>query len=346
MEYILFGILIILIFGGFWLILRSLKGKNESKIDLVALKERIETSNSIWTEQFKGIREEITKSRREELDIRDKSTKDIHTQVEKFIEGFSQMGGALKQIQEEVKEVSSFQNIFRSPKLTGQWGEASLEYLLSQYFPRQDSYELQYPFPSGEKVDAILKLPNGRVLPIDSKFPQDIFNQFIKAPDNSIEKEEARKLLILRIKKDIDDISTKYILPNEGTVDLAMMYIPAESLYYEIVTKEDLNSYAWKKKITLASPNTFILNLAIIQHWFKDADIGKKTDLILKKLQRVTIDGTKLSESFQKLGAHLSNAKNSFEDSEKRLNFLTDRVNDVSNLLEENEEAKKLPEKV
>ena len=177
---------------------------------------------------------------------------------------------------------------------------------------------------------------NGRILPIDSKFPQDNFNQFINAIE-SAHKEEARKSLVARIKQDITDIAAKYILPNENTVDFAMMYIPAESLYYEIVTKEDLTSYAWNKKVFLTSPNTFILTLGVIQHWFKDVDITKKTGEILKKLQRIAIDGEKLSDSFRKLGSHLSNAKNSYEDTEKRIDMLVDRVSNVGNLIDVDE---------
>lgn len=333
-----------LIFGaalGGFIFFMARSRKPETQEEIVKLSERMETANKIWSEQFKEVRNEIGKARREELELRDRSNKDIHHQMEKFITGIVQMKDVLNQVQGEVKEVSSFQNIFKSPKLTGQWGEASLDYMLSQYFPRRDAYQLQYQFSSGEAVDAILKLPNGRILPIDSKFPQDNFNQFIGAATPEA-KEETRKNLIARIKKDVDDISSKYILPNENTVDFAMMYIPAESLYYEVVTREDLATYAWNKKVILASPNTFILTVGVIQHWFKDADIGKRTGEILKKLQRVAIDGEKLDDSFRKLGSHLSNAQGAYSDSEKRLGLLVERVSNVGNLIGEEDGAKEL----
>lgn len=318
--------------GGFIFYLVKNK-KADSGEEMGKLGERIETANKIFADQFRQIREEISHSHHKELELRDKSSKDMRDQMEKFVGGFAQMKEVLSQVQSQVKEVSSFQTIFKSPKLTGQWGEASLDYMLSLYFPRRDAYELQYQFSSGEAADAILRLPNGRILPIDSKFPQDNFNQFINAIDVSL-KEEARKSLVNRIKQDVSDIATKYILPNENTVDFAMMYIPAESLYYEIVTKEDLTSFAWNKKVFLTSPNTFILTLGVIQHWFKDTDITKKTGEILKKLQRVAIDGEKLSDSFRKLGVHISSAKNSYEDAEKRVAMLVDRVNNVGNLID------------
>lgn len=321
--------------GGF--IFYFLKNKKtNSGEEMGKLGERIETANKIFADQFRQIREEISHSHHKELELRDKSSKDMRDQMEKFVGGFAQMKEVLSQVQSQVKEVSSFQTIFKSPKLTGQWGEASLDYMLSLYFPRRDAYELQYQFSSGEAADAVLKLPNGRMLPIDSKFPQDNFNQFINAADNSL-KEEARKSLVNRIKQDVSDIASKYILPNENTVDFAMMYIPAESLYYEVVTKEDLTSFAWNKKVFLTSPNTFILTLGVIQHWFKDTDITKKTGEILKKLQRIAIDGEKLSDSFRKLGSHISSAKSSYDDAEKRVGMLVDRVNNVGNLIDVDE---------
>ena len=332
---ILFLITMGAVLGGF--IFYFLKNKKmNSGEEIGKLGERLETANKIFAEEFRQIREEISQSHHKELELRDRSSKDIHDQMEKFIGGFSQMKEVLGQVQSQVKEVSSFQTIFKSPKLTGQWGEASLDYMLSLYFPRRDAYELQYQFSSGEAADAVLKLPNGRILPIDSKFPQDNFNQFINAIEVS-QKEEARKALVARIKQDITDIAAKYILPNENTVDFAMMYIPAESLYYEVVTKEDLTSFAWNKKVFLTSPNTFILTLGVIQHWFKDTDITKKTGEILKKLQRIAIDGEKLSESFRKLGSHISSAKSSYDDAEKRIGMLVERVNNVGNLIDVDE---------
>ncbi|MDO8676088.1 MAG: DNA recombination protein RmuC [Candidatus Azambacteria bacterium] len=329
---ILLSTIIGAVLGGFIFYLFKNKKTNSGE-EIGKLGERLETANKIFADQFRQIREEISGSHHKELELRDKSSKDIRDQMEKFTGGFAQMTEMFGQVQSQIKEVSSFQTIFKSPKLTGQWGEASLDYMLSLYFPRRDAYELQYQFSSGEAADAILRLPNGRILPIDSKFPQDNFNQFINAVDVSL-KEEARKSLVNRIKKDISDIATKYILPNENTMDFAMMYIPAESLYYEIVTKEDLTSFAWNKKVFLTSPNTFILTLGVIQHWFKDTDITKKTSEILKKLQRIAIDGEKLGESFRKLGSHISSTKSSYDDAEKRIGMLVDRVNNVGNLID------------
>jgi DNA recombination protein RmuC len=309
--------------------------------EISKLTAQLETSNKIWEGQFKNLRDELSQSRKDESASRDTSAKNLVDQMEKFAGKFGEMKTELEGIEKDVKDVSSFQTIFKSPKLTGEWGEKSLDYLLGQYFPRKDSFESQHLFSSGEKVDFALKLPDGRILPIDSKYPQDIFRQFISAGDQ--DKENIRKNLVAKIKKDIDDIATKYILPNEGTADLAIMYIPAESLYYEIVSKEDLSSDAWKKRVVIASPNNLILILQIILYWFKKADISKRADDILKKLQRIKKDGDALTDSFRKLGGHLSDAKGMWEDTDKRLVLLVGRVDDATELFEEESENKDLP---
>jgi len=336
MDIVLFALIVIMLAAIAYRLWKPPTQTNVLDPEIVKLGERFETTNRIWDEQVKGLREEIrnqiSESRKEEAVSRENSTKNLLSQIQDFTGKFGEMKAELEDVNKGVKEVNSFQTIFKNPKLTGEWGEAALGYLLSQYFPRKDSYESQHQFPSGEKVDFALTLPNGRILPIDSKYPQDIFTQFIKAVDPE-ERDTLRKALVARVKKDIDDIASKYILPNENTVDFAIMYIPAESLYYEIVSKEDLNTYAWNKKVVLASPNNFILTIGIILHWFKDADIGKKTDVILKKLQRVAIDGEKLADSFRKLGSHLLNAKGAYDDSEKRLAFLVERVQDATGLI-------------
>lgn len=256
------------------------------------------------------------------------TSKEMHQQISSFTKEATQIKEELKQVQERVKDVSSFQEIFKSPTLRGQWGEASLEHILSQHFP-PELYKKQHLFSSGEQVDAILKLPNGRILPIDAKFPSENFEKMIHAVSET-EKVFYKKNFLEDVKFKINDISQKYILPSEGTVDFALMYIPAEAIYYEIINnigKEvDLASFAWSKKIILTSPNTIYLALRTIEHWFRDTQISKQTQEILKKLGKIHQDARKLVDDFRKLGSHLANAKSAFDSSEKRLFILDERV--------------------
>jgi len=252
----------------------------------------------------------------------------MHNQIRSFTEEATKIKDEIKQVQEAVKDVSSFQEIFKSPKLRGEWGEASLEHILSQHFP-SELYKIQYLFSSGEQVDAVLKLPNGKILPIDAKFPIENFDKMINALSET-EKNFFKKNFLEDVKNRVNEVAQKYILPSEGTTDFALIYIPAEAVYYEIINnicwEMDIAAFAWSKKIILTSPNTIYLTLRTIEHWFRDTQISRQTQEILKKLAKIRQDSEKLMEDFRKLGSHLRNATSAYSDSEKRLTLLDERV--------------------
>lgn len=295
------------------------QGKNKKPEETLVLHQRLDSLSQLINDQLKESRESTQKA-----------TLAVHQQVQGFTQGMTQLQEVVKQVHESVKGVSSFQDIFKSPKLRGIWGEASLEGALNQYFPRE-RYEMQHYFKSGEAVDAIIKLPNNIILPVDSKFNWENFEKMVNA-ETEMNKDMYRKQFLSDVKKKVDEISSKYILPSEGTTDFALMYIPAETVYYEVINnvkEADIPAYARSKKVVLVSPNTFMLSISSISHWFRDVQITKQTQEIIKRLGRIVTDSTKLSENFSRLGKHLSNAQSSFEDSEKRLSLMTDRISNV-----------------
>lgn len=266
----------------------------------------------------------------------ERSVGSVFSQVQSFTQGMTELRGEMSRMQDQVKQVVSFQDIFRSPKLRGNWGEYSLESALSQYFAGA-SWKMQHMFTSGEVVDAILNLPNGLILPIDSKFNWENFQKMVQA-DNDIAKDGFRKQFLSDVKKKIDEIATKYLLPGEGTTDFALMYVPAEAVYYEVINslgEVDVADYARRKKVILCSPNTFYLTVTAVQHWFRDTQFSKQTQQIMKKLATVITDAGKLSEDFRKLGDHLSDASSAYERSEKKLGHLVERTQKVIELSEE-----------
>ncbi|MEK7124951.1 MAG: DNA recombination protein RmuC [Patescibacteria group bacterium] len=299
----------------------------------VVLHQRFDALSQLLNDQLKASREST-----------ERATLSVHQQVQGFTKGMTELQEGLKNMHESVKGVSSFQDLFRNPKLRGQWGEMSLEASLAQYFPR-DKYTIQHYFRSGEAVDAALKLPNDILLPIDSKFNWDNFQKMVNA-DNDIHRDSFRKLFLSDVKKKVDEIATKYILPSEGTTDFALMFVPAETVYYEMINNikdVDIPEYARRKKVMLVSPNTFALSVSAIHHWYKDVQINKEAQSILKKLERVVADSGKLSEDFRKLGNHLSNAKSSYDESEKRLGLMVDRVKNVVEIGERGTKEIELP---
>ncbi|MCX5751700.1 MAG: DNA recombination protein RmuC [Candidatus Saganbacteria bacterium] len=228
-----------------------------------------------------------------------------------------------KQVQEVGKDIASLSEILRAPKLRGGMGELFLGDLLNQVLPPA-TFELQYRFKSREIVDAVIKLGKNLV-PVDSKFPLENFRKYIEA-ESETEKIRLKKEFIRDVKKHIDAIAGKYILQDEGTFGFALMYIPAENVYYETIIKDEnldegkgIFTYAIEKKVLPVSPNSFYAYLQTILLGLRGMQVEEKAEEILKNLSRLGGDFGKVSEDFEKMGTHLKNLNASYENTEKRL---------------------------
>ena len=317
---IIIGLLVVLA-GVMFYVIRLLRAPKEQQPD---------QSTLLLGQRLEALSQQVSQQLERSRQASERSTGTVSSQVADFTKGMEQLRGEVARVQEQVKQVVSFQDIFRSPKLRGNWGEYSLESALGQYFP-SGSWHMQHQFSSGDMVDAVLQLPNGLVLPIDSKFNWENFQKMVQA-DNDIATEGFRKQFLSDVKKKVDEIAAKYLLPGEGTTDFALMYVPAEAVYYEVINnigEADVAEYARKKKVILCSPNTFYLTVTAVQHWFRDAQFSQQTQVIMKRLATVMKDADKLSDDFRKLGGHLSDASSAYERSEKKLGHLVDRTQKV-----------------
>jgi len=231
-----------------------------------------------------------------------------------------------KQIVDISRDISSLQELLRAPKFRGQMGETLLGNLLSQVLP-QDHFALQHRFKSGEAVDAVIKLGE-RLVPIDAKFSLENFQKMLETQDEQ-EKNSFRKRFIQDVKNRVDEVAQKYILPSENTYDFSLMYIPAENVYYEVIIKEDLFTYFMSKKVIPVSPNTFYAYLQVICLGLKGLKIEENATIILKGLSTLGIEINKFKDDFETLGGHLSNAKTKYDDSQKKLERFSDRLNNI-----------------
>lgn len=211
--------------------------------------------------------------------------------------------GTMSEIGRSLKDVQDF---LKSPKLRGNIGEQVMHDLLSQHFPQQ-YFEIQYKFKNGQIVDAMLKTDQG-FIGIDSKFPLENFSRTMKATT-----EEDRETFLHEFKKDvkkhITDIAKKYILPEEGTVDFALMYVPSEAVYYEIIRDEtDLNQFAQEKKVLLVSPNSFFYFLKVLMIGLAGKKMEENARRIFQVLQASQKDMTRFGDDLSVLARHLKNA--------------------------------------
>jgi DNA recombination protein RmuC len=256
-------------------------------------------------------------------------------------QNLGEMEKATQQVFEVGKDIASLQEILRAPKLRGNLGELFLGELLSQVLP-PTQYTLQYRFRSNEVVDAVIRLGPGLV-PVDAKFPLENLKKMIEATSSDDKKAHRRKFRA-DVKKHIDQIAAKYILPDEGTYDFALMYIPAENVYYETIIKDEtfgeedaLCNYALAKRIVPVSPNSFYAYLQVIVLGFKGLRIEKSAQEIHQRLQQLGGDFHRFKEDFDVFGRHLSNTKGKYDEASKKLDRL-------GNLLRTVDEERSKPE--
>lgn len=212
--------------------------------------------------------------------------------------------GEMSEIGRGMRELQQF---LQSPKLRGNIGEQVMKDLITQMFPKS-SFNLQYSFKSGEKVDAAIKTAAG-ILPIDSKFPMENFQAMNKTNDPK-EKEAFQRSFSRDIKKHITDISRKYILPEEGTMDFALMYVPSESVYYEVVNNQELITHAQSARVYPVSPTTLYAHLQTILLSFEGQKIESRAKEVFTLLRAIQKDYEKVETNLSTLQKHLNNAYN------------------------------------
>lgn len=247
-----------------------------------------------------------------------------------------ELGRATQEIKELGQSVSKLEEMLRAPKLRGGLGELLLEDLLKQVLPA-GAYDTQYTFRNGQTVDAVIHTAGGKV-PVDSKFPLENFRKMVDAKSDQ-EKKTAYRAFVSDVKKHVDAIAEKYIVPDEGTFDFALMYIPAENIYYETIIKDEsfgeengLYAYATKEHVVPVSPNSFYAHLRVIALGLKGLQIERSAKEIIQNLSRLSTELQKFTDVFTTLGSHLNNAKNKFDEADKKLSAFTERLKNVQSL--------------
>jgi len=242
----------------------------------------------------------------------------------------------LGQMSQIGQNLQSFQEFLKSPKLRGGLGEQGLYDMLSQAFPKE-LYQVQYKFRNGQTVDAAIKIEAG-IVPVDAKFPLENFNRILNAKTDD-EKNDARRKFRSDFRVHVNAIGKKYIVQDEGTVDFAIMYIPSETLYYELISNEqDLHDYAIKAKVIPASPNTFFYYMRTIMLGLQGKRISEMSKQILGTLKIIQTETRKFGDNLGVLNRHVSNAKSTMERVDSDFSRLSNKIEQVSQLETEQKE--------
>jgi DNA recombination protein RmuC len=358
--YLLLGAIIVIVLGLFFFldhrwrkVLEEAKKDQSSQSMWVMIQQQMEQLRgqmsdglnkniSLLTEQLRVINEQVN----QQLQLVNQQLQQSSGQIGQRLDSAAKVIGEVRenigrlskvsdQIYEVGKNIATLQEILRPPKLRGGLGEQFLGELLSQILP-PEFFTLQYSFSSGERVDAVVKLGQ-KLVPIDSKFPLDNFRRMIECKTDD-ERKACQKLFYRDVKKHIDEIAGKYIVPEEGTYDFALLYIPAENIYYETITKDEsfgeekgILNYALKKKVIPVSPNSFYAYLQVIILGLKGLKIEEHAHEIQALLVGLIKEMRDFQEDFRIVGKHITDARNRFEEARSRLEKFSFKLEQIEN---------------
>ncbi len=266
-------------------------------------------------------------------EAQDRSAHLMHNRIDTATKVVADVQGKLLQLEEANKrifdlgkDINNLQKILQTPKLRGTMGEIWLAELIGQIIPAE-RFKLQYSFKSGECCDAVILLRDGLLLPIDAKFSLENFVKMMDAPEE--QKLVHKRQFTQDMKKRIDEIAKKYILPQENTLDFAFMYVPAENVYYQAFIQEEetmqLLAYAFSKHIIPVSPSSFYAYLQVILFGLRGLEIEKSAKVIQKNLAGLQGEFGKFRETYEKVGTHLRHAQQSYEFTDKKLGTIENK---------------------
>ena len=324
-------------------------GLNQQVMDMKNQLQEMKTAQLQGQNQALGRQSELLqqaqKSMSEQLDAITRTVNDNLARTQGNITTqLSQTGSVVNEIQKKLgaleestrqmkdigKDIASLQDILRAPKLRGNLGEFLLEDLLQQVFPA-GNYTMKYSFSNNVQVDAVIKL-GAWISTVDAKFPLEAFLRLLAAADEEGRK-KSKKEFIKSVKLRIDEIADKYIRPDEGTFDFALMYIPAENVFYETMISDSLTdknyeifNYAMARHVIPVSPNSFYAYLMAIAFGLKGLKIEQQTKEILKNLGRVQDSFVHFYADFSLLGKHIGNAGSKYDETARKADKFHERL--------------------
>jgi DNA recombination protein RmuC len=315
-------VLIVMVAGfGILFYLQTRKKKEEPEKENEALKVMMEWMKEIKHETVSSKQrtedniKELNKAVNERLDNAGR----VIAQLTKELGGVSQIGPDLRRLSETLA----------SPKMRGNFGEEVLENMLNQAFPKE-FVSYQHRFKNGEIVDAALQIGD-LTLAIDSKFSMENFRLYKEAKTDEAA-ENLKKAFLKDVKKRIDEIHKKYILPQEGTYDFALMFIPSEGIYMEVAEDLPTCSYARDKKVVLVGPNSLYLTLQTFLVSLRGQQINKAAQKVLAAISGIKQEGEKFGRVLDILANHVKNTNNTMGSALDGYSKLKSQITNASNL--------------
>lgn len=352
MEYVVIGLLVVILI---LVVISITKGGNEAniterlgKLEVSMMKELGDLKSSL-NEDFNRLSERqdqrlilMNEKVNERLDQNFEKTNKTFSNV---LERLSKIDEAQKKIDSLSSDIVSLQGILTDKKTRGIFGEVNLKHILSSVFgEKNDSiYRLQYSLPNGTIADSILFAPEPLgTIAIDSKFPLENYRNMVDKNISRVEREKYEKLFKADVKKHIDAISSKYIIPGV-TSDQAIMFLPAEAIFAEInAYHSDIIDYAYKKRVWITSPTTLISTLTVIQMLLKNIERDKYTSVIHEELNKLGVEFGRYKDRWDKLSRSIETVSRDVNDIHTTTEKITKRFNSISRVELDKEKLEEL----
>ncbi len=324
---ILAGLILVVLVGGFAIILNLLRKNTEKPEDgtgMVLLQQQLQKLSEVVDSKLGEGNKQVVDSLRAQFTQSQQLVKNIEERVSSQLlevaKGVSRNEESTRQVVTIAEQLRNLEKVLKNQKQRGNLGEASLELILSNVLPGQ--YVSQYMFKNGDKVDFVITTRDG-IVPVDAKFPLDNYIRLIDEVDEQ-RRDQYRKAFKLDVKTQVDQTS-KYIRPEEGTIPFALMFIPAEGLFSDLLNNEvgvgvnaqDLFEYARKKNVFITSPTTFLVYLQTILFGNQRAKIQETAKDIIKNVAELGKHLKAYEAHHNSLGKSLSAAVGHFESSGK-----------------------------
>lgn len=323
MEYIIIGLLIVLIIAVVTLLWQLSALKNRSAVDL--LKTDVVELGRTVNQLSNSVSEKLERSSVHMQTSVQKQLSESSRLVADVTQRLAKLDDTNRRVVDVATELKTLQNVLANPKQRGVFGEFYLESVLDNVLP-PSQYQMQYGFKDGVIVDAAVFLDKGKVLPVDSKFSLENYNRMVEA-----ENKAEREVLLGKVKNDLKgriDETAKYIRPDEGTMDFAFMFIPSESLYYDLLinnvgaggSSRDLIEYAFRdKRVIIVSPTSFLAYLQTVLQGLRSLQIEEQARDIQVRVGLLGVHIKKFDELLSKMGKSLSTTVNHYNNSYKEL---------------------------
>jgi len=305
------------------------------------LQELARTVDERMGETNKVVQESQREQFRESQKLVQDINKEVNEQLRNVVKGVTEVSESSKQVFTVAEQLQSLEKVLKHQKQRGNLGEASLQLVLENMLP-PDAFRLQYQFPDGDVVDAVILTKDG-FIPVDAKFSLDNYRRLVDESDEErvaeLEKEFRNDL-----KKRIDE-TAKYIKPakksEEGTLPFAIMYIPAEAIYYDLIANDvhgavkvntrSLIDYAYKEKnVIIVSPTTFSAYLQSVLYGFRAFKIEESAKQIGKQVENLSRHLKAYDEYFTKVGNSLSTTVNHYNSAQRELGKIDKDVTKIT----------------